>query len=81
MKRAGVRMTPYQQFLLTMEETFPVVHPIGCYSKEGTYYSWEALREPGNPYSDLIMNYEYLVYNHIFDRKKLKEMFSLEAGD
>ncbi len=81
LKRAGVRMTPYQQFLLTMEETFPVVHPIGCYSKEGTYYSWEALREPGNPYSDLIMNYEYLVYNHIFDRKKLKEMFSLEAGD
>ncbi len=78
LKRAGVTMTPYQQFLLKMEETFPVVHPIGCLDQEGTYYSWEALNNPENPYSDLIMNYEYLVYNHIFDGKKLKEMFSLE---
>ena len=81
LKRAGVNMTPYQQFLLTMEETFPVVHPIGCYNKEGTYYSWDALREPGSPYQDLIINYEYLVYNHIFDGKKYEEMFSLETGN
>ncbi|WP_438830315.1 LTA synthase family protein [Lacrimispora indolis] len=81
LKRAGVDMTPYQQFLLKMEETFPVVHPIGCYNKEGTYYSWEALKEPGSPYQDLIMDYEYLVYNHIFDGKKFKEMFSLETDN
>ena len=73
-------MTPYQQFLLKMEETFPVVHPIGCLDQEGTYYFWEALNNPENPYSGLIMDYEYLVYNHIFDGKKLKEMFSLETG-
>ncbi len=79
LKRAGVTMTPYQQFLLKLEETFPVVHPIGCLDQEGTYYSWEALSNPENPYSDLIKNYEYLVYNHIFDGKKLKEMFSLET--
>ncbi len=79
LKRANVQMTPYQQFLLTMEETFPVVHPIGCYDKEGTYYSWESLRTPENSYRDLIANYEYLVYNHTFDGKKYKEMFSLEA--
>jgi phosphoglycerol transferase MdoB-like AlkP superfamily enzyme len=79
LKRAGVNMTPYQQFLLTMEETFPVVHPIGCFNKEGTYYSWEALQDPESPYRDLIMDYEYLVYNHIFDGKKYKEMFSLDT--
>ncbi|MFT4104877.1 MAG: LTA synthase family protein [Lacrimispora sp.] len=78
LKRANVQMTPYQQFLLTMEETFPVVHPIGCYDKEGTYYSWDDLRMPENPYRDLIASYEYLVYNHTFDGKKYREMFSLE---
>ncbi len=80
LKRAGADLTPFQQFLLKMEETFPVVHPIGCYSKDGTYYSWDALRKAENPYRDLIMDYEYLVYNHIYDGKKLKEMFSLETG-
>ncbi len=80
LKRANVQMTPYQQFLLSMEEIFPVVHPIGCYDKEGTYYSWEALRALENPYRDLIARYEYLVYNHTFDGKKYKEMFSLDAG-
>ena len=64
-----------------MEETFPVIHPIGCYDKEGTYYSWESLRMPDNPYRDLIANYEYLVYNHTFDGKKYKEMFSLDAEE
>ncbi len=81
LKKANVQMTPYQQFLLTMEETFPVIHPIGCYDKEGTYYSWESLRMPDNPYRDLIANYEYLVYNHTFDGKKYKEMFSLDAEE
>ncbi|WP_442914605.1 LTA synthase family protein [Lacrimispora sp.] len=81
LKRANVQMPPYQQFLLTMEETFPVVHPIGCYDKEGTYYSWESLRMPDNPYRDLIASYEYLVYNHTFDGKKYKEMFSLDAEE
>lgn len=79
--RAGIEMTPYQQFLLSMEETFPVVHPIGCYDKAGTYYSWTALTEAGSPYGGIIKNYEYLVYNHIFDVKKYKDMFTLEIGN
>ena len=32
-------MTPYQRFLLSMEETLPVIHPLGCYDASGTYYS------------------------------------------
>ncbi|MEY8355598.1 sulfatase-like hydrolase/transferase [Lachnospiraceae bacterium 54-53] len=81
LKRAGIEMTPYQQFLLSMEEIFPVVHPLGCYDKSGTYYTWEALTEEGSPYRSFIRNYEYLVYNHIFDGKKYKDMFTLEIGD
>ncbi|WP_235839110.1 LTA synthase family protein [Clostridium sp. Marseille-P2415] len=81
LKRARLEMTPFQKFLLSMEETFPVVHPIGCYNKAGTYYTWEALEEEGSPYRGLIKDYEYLVYNHIFDGKKYKEMFTLGIGN
>lgn len=80
LKRAKLDMTPFQQFLLSMEETFPVVHPLGCYDKSGTYYTWDALTESGSPYRSLIKNYEYLVYNQIFDRKKYTDMFTLETG-
>lgn len=80
LKRAGLEMTTFQQFLLSMEDTFPVVHPLGCYDKEGTYYTWASLESAQSPYQELIKNYEYLVYNQVFDRKKYTEMFSLEAG-
>lgn len=80
LKRAGLQMTAFQQFLLSMENTFPVVHPLGCYDKEGTYYTWASLEGVQSPYQELIKNYEYLVYNQVFDRKKYTDMFSLEAG-
>lgn len=79
LKRAGLRMTPFQQFLLTMEETFPVVHPLGCYDAAGTYHTWEALENSKGTDQKLIKDYEYLVYNQIFDRKKYAAMFSLET--
>lgn len=79
LKRANLRMTPFQQFLLTMENTFPVVHPLGCYDAEGTHYTWGNLESSQGTYRDLIYDYEYLVYNQIFDRKKYDAMFSLET--
>lgn len=78
LKQAGLELTPYDKFLLKMEETFPVVHPIGCYDEQERYYSWDSLKEEGNPYLELILNYEYLVYNRIFDARKYKEMFQLK---
>lgn len=80
LKRAGLQTTVFQQFLLSMEDTFPVVHPLGCYDKEGNYYTWNSLEGAQSPYQELIKNYGYLVYNQIFDRKKYADMFSLEAG-
>ena len=79
LKRAGLRMTPFQQFLLTMEDTFPVVHPLGCYDAAGTCHTWEALENSQGTDQKLIKDYEYLVYNQIFDRKKYAAMFSLET--
>ena len=81
LKRAGLRMTPFQEFLLTMEDTFPVVHPLGCYNKAGSYYTWTSLEQAGSPYEELIRNYEYLVYNQIFERKKYTDMYTLGSGE
>lgn len=80
LKQAGLEMSPYHKFLLKMQETFPVVHPIGCYDGQERYYSWESLEEEGSPYRNLLLNYEYLVYNHIFDGRKYKEMFLPEPS-
>ena len=76
--RANLEMTPYNRFLLQMEEVLPVVHFLGCYDKEDNYYSWDEVeREPG-PGRDMVMDYENLVYNHSLDRKKFKDMFVLK---
>lgn len=80
LKRAGLQMSPYQQFLLGMEETYPVVHPLGVYDKNGKYYTWSEAEENRESGGELINQYEYLVYNHLFDRKILKKMFTLEAN-
>lgn len=78
LKRAGLEMTPYNRFLLQMEEVLPVVHPIGCYDKEGTYYSWSEAESGLCPYQEYVRDYEGLVYNHTMDQKRNVGMFALE---
>ena len=73
--RANLELTPYNRFLLAMKEDLPVVHFLGCYDREGTYYYWAKAESERCPYQDMILDYEALVYNHSLDRKKLKELF------
>lgn len=75
LQQSGLEMTPYHEFLLSMEEVLPVVHPLGCYDTDGTYYSWDEAMSADFPYRDVISDYEYLVYNHSFDSKKYKDMY------
>lgn len=77
LKAANLDMTPYNYFLLSMAENVPVVHPIGCYDKDGAYYSWDEADTDACPYGKEILDYECLVYNHSLDSKKYKEMFIL----
>jgi len=77
--RANLEMTPYNRFLLAMKEDLPVVHFLGCYDREGTYYCWAKAESERCPYQDTILDYEALVYNHSLDRKKLKELFVIAS--
>lgn len=76
--RANLSMTPYNRFLLEMEKELPVIHPLGCFDHAGNYYSWNKAGSPGSPYEKTVTDYEFLVYNHSLDRKKLKEMFTIK---
>ena len=79
LKRSGLSMTPYQQFLLKMEESLPVIHPLGVYDQAGTYFTWSQAEQADGITGELISQYEYLVYNHLFDRKINKNMFTIEG--
>lgn len=73
---ANLELTPYDRLRLEMAEELPVVHFLGCWDKNGTFYSWEAA-ENGQEFSDLLKDYEMLVYNHSLDGKTVREVFSV----
>ena len=77
LKLAGLELTPYHKFLLGMSEYLPVIHPIGVFEPDGTYYSWQEAESGQCPYQDLVMEYEYLVYNHSMDSRTVTKLFSL----
>ncbi len=77
--RANLEMTPYNRFLLAMKEDLPVVHFLGCYDRDGTYYYWAKAESERCPYQDTVLDYEALVYNHSLDRKKFKELFVIDS--
>lgn len=78
LKLAGLEMTPYNRFLLQMAEVLPVIHPIGCYDSEGTYYSWGETASEQCQYQAFVEEYENLVYHHSMDHKWSTGMFALE---
>lgn len=80
LERAGLEMTPYNRFLLEMKEELPVVHPFGCYDGDGNFYTWTEIADTDSPFRERIMEYEYLVYNQLYDPDMEKEMFFLSAS-
>lgn len=77
LKRANLRMSPYQRFLGQMSESLPVIHPIGCCGQDGLYYSWEEARSASCPFQQIVLDYEGMAYNHSLDAQKVEALFSL----
>lgn len=78
LSRANLAMTPYNRFLLKMEEVLPVVHFLGCFDREDNYYYWAKAESERCPYQQMVLDYEALVYNHSLDRKKYQDMFVIK---
>ncbi len=79
LKLAGLRLTPYHQFLLEMAESLPVVHPIGFFAPDGTYYGWPEAESEQCPYQKTVLEYECLVYNHSLAGRTVEKLFSLPS--
>ena len=71
MKEAGLKITPYQQFILDLREKLPVICSMGCLDKDGNYYKSGL----DSPYSDLVKEYQILQYNNLIDTRNTVDSF------
>lgn len=62
---AGVELTDYNKYLLTLAKTLPVIDTVGYVDKEGNHYKWSE----NSPYTGILNEYEKIQYNNIFDRE------------
>ncbi len=76
LKTAGVKLTDYNEYLLNLRKTLPVINSVGYIDKEGNYYKWSDV----SPYTELLSKYEQIQYNGIFDKENLKtETFFIDG--
>lgn len=62
---AGLNMPIYNQYLLKLSETLPVIDTVGYIDAQGNYY----VHGQKTPYAELLEGYEHVCYNHLFDKK------------
>ena len=76
LKTAGVKLTDYNEYLLNLRKTLPVINSVGYIDKEGDHYKWSDV----SPYTELLSKYEQIQYNGIFDKENLKtETFFIDG--
>lgn len=73
LKRAGIDLSPYHQFMEDLMEVVPAINSRGYYSldKQRYIYVEDALGEE----LEWISKYESLQYNSLFDRKNISGVF------
>ncbi|MBP3469036.1 MAG: LTA synthase family protein [Lachnospiraceae bacterium] len=75
LQQAGLKLTPYNQFLLSIREEVPDIGMGAVCDKKGDWYFLDDLP---TEYAEIIWKYKTLQYNNIMDRKHTcKEVFSL----
>lgn len=73
---AGVKLTPYNKYLLKLSETLPVIDTVGYIDADNNYYKWSDKSE----YREILSEYEKIQYNNIFDSEhRNNEIFFLEG--
>ncbi len=71
MKEAGLKLTPYQKFLLRLHEKLPVLTAMGSIDKDGNFYE-NAL---DSPYQDMVKEYQIMQYNNLIDTDNMVKSF------
>lgn len=65
MQTAGVEMPLFNQYLLKLSETLPVIDTVGYIDAQDKYFIYEQ----ETPYTGLIEGYEKICYNYLFDKE------------
>jgi len=73
LKTAGVELTEYNKYLLSLAKVLPVIDTVGYIDAQNNYYKWS----DSSPYTSILGEYENIQYNGIFDSKNtnLKTFF------
>ncbi len=74
---ANVAITPYDAFLIELSKTVPVVHFLGCYTEDGSFYRWNDAEIGNYSFTELLVKYETLVYNHSIDTNEMKKIYTI----
>ena len=78
LSQAGLPLTQYQTYLLVQQTELPVVCAGAYVDKNGNYYSFD---EP-SAYSQILNDYDILMYNHLIDSKnRVAGIFSESLDD
>ena len=72
LESTGMKLSPFNQFLLDMHKQIPVLTANGYFGEDGSYYS---LKDESSPYYESLRKYQILQYNDLFDKKKRIENF------
>ncbi len=60
---AGVELTEYNKYLLSLSEKLPVIDTVGYIDNENNYFRWSDRSQ----YSEILSEYERIQYNGVFD--------------
>lgn len=75
LEQAGVELTNYNHFLLSLKDTLPIIGVGAVCDSKGNWYAQDQLPEE---YQKLITDYNILEYNNQFDKKnKVIDFFDL----
>ena len=72
LESTGMKLSPFNQFLLDIHKQIPVLTTNGYFGEDGSYYS---LKDESSPYYESLRKYQILQYSNLFDKKKRIENF------
>lgn len=76
LETAGVKLSEYNKYLLSLSKILPVIDNIGYIDKENNYFKWSDSSE----YTSILDEYEKIQYNNIFDQENVnKDIFYING--
>ena len=73
MEKAGVKLSDYDRYLLSIHEDVPAMTAIGVWDKDGNYYPDAA----SSSSTERLKELEMIQYNLIFDKENKQEKYFL----